>query len=87
MVFEPSPYQDRRTWKMTPAMLRARRPFLKKNVAGLLVLLGVTGGIYAYTYRFLQKDNDFVDVPIPPIDEKELAQLRREYEEQKQRRA
>lgn len=86
MVFEPSRYQDRRTWKMTPAMIRARQPFFKKNLAGLLVLVGITGGIYAYTYRFLNRDNDFADVPIPPIDEKELEKLKKEYELEKLKR-
>lgn len=71
---------------MTPAMIRARAPFFKKNLAGLALLVGVTGGIYVYTYRFLNKDNDFADVPIPPIDEKELAQLKKEYEQHKKDR-
>lgn len=78
-MFEPSPYQDRRTWRMTPAMIRARKPFFRNNMIGISILLGLSTGIYFYTYRFLHKDNDFVDVPIPPIDEKELKKLREEY--------
>lgn len=85
-MFEPSPYQDRRTWKMTPAMIRARKPFFKGNMLGLSILLGVTASIYTYTYKFLNKDNDFADVPIPPIDEKELEQLKKEYELEKARK-
>ncbi|AET40665.1 Coa3p Ecym_6285 [Eremothecium cymbalariae DBVPG len=87
MVFEPSPYQDRRTWKMTPAMLRARRPYFKQNMLGLCLLLGLSGGIYTYTYKILHKDDDFADVPIPPVDEKELKELKREYALEKARRA
>lgn len=87
MVLDPSRYQDTRTWKMTPAMLRARQPFFKRNMIGLAILLGVTGGVYVYTYNFLHKDNDFADVPIPPIDEKELEQLKREYESHKAKKS
>lgn len=65
---------------MTPAMIRARQPFFKRNMVGLGLLLGVTAGVYIYTYNFLHKDNDFADVPVPPISEAELAQLKKEYE-------
>lgn len=86
MPLETSPYQDPRTFKMTPAMIRARKPFFARNMMGLAALLGVAGGVYYYTYEFLHKDNDFADVPIPPIDAKELEQLKKEYEEHKQQR-
>ncbi|GCF00691.1 cytochrome c oxidase assembly factor 3, mitochondrial [Zygosaccharomyces mellis] len=86
MVLDPSRYQDHRTWKMTPGLIRARQPFFKKNMIGLAILAGVSAGIYTYTYRFLHKDNDFADVPIPPIDEKELEQLKKEYEQHKRER-
>ena len=79
-VLEPSRYQDPRTYKMTPAMIRARKPFFVRNMIGLTFFVGLTGGIYYYTYNFLHKDNDFEDVPIPPIDEEELKQLQKEYE-------
>lgn len=65
---------------MTPAMIRARQPFFRRNMIGLGLLLGVTGGVYFYTYNFLHRDNDFADVPVPPISEEELAQLKKEYE-------
>ncbi|CCF57409.1 hypothetical protein KAFR_0C04180 [Kazachstania africana CBS 2517] len=80
MPLEPSRYQDKRTWKMTPAMIRARQPFFAKNMVGLVGLLAVTGGVYFYTYNFLHKDNDFAEVPIPPVSEEELKQLKKEYE-------
>lgn len=86
MPLETSPYQDPRTFKMTPAMIRARKPFFARNMMGLAALLGVAGGVYYYTYEFLHKDNDFADVPIPPIDAKELEQLKKEYEEHKKQR-
>ncbi|SSD58619.1 probable Cytochrome c oxidase assembly protein 3, mitochondrial [Saccharomycodes ludwigii] len=82
-IFKQSPYQDPRTFKMTPAMIRARQPYFVKNMIGLGVLVGVTAGIYAYTYRILHKDDDFSDIPIPPIDEKELEKLKKEYEDHK----
>ncbi|AMD19293.1 HBR392Cp [Eremothecium sinecaudum] len=85
-MFKPNPYQDPRTGKMTPAMIRARQPYFKKNMISLVVLLGLVGGIYTYTYRFLHKDDDFRDVPIPPIDEKELQKLKMEYMNEKKRR-
>ncbi|CAL9731738.1 cytochrome c oxidase assembly factor 3, mitochondrial [Monosporozyma unispora] len=79
-ALEPSRYQDQRTWKMTPAMIRARKPFFVRNMIGLTFFVGLTTGIYYYTYSFLHKDNDFADVPIPPIDEEDLKQLQKEYE-------
>lgn len=54
--------------------------FFRRNMIGLGLLLGVTGGVYFYTYNFLHRDNDFADVPVPPISEEELAQLKKEYE-------
>ena len=72
---------------MTPAMIRARRPFFFKNFIGLGILLSITGGIYVYTHSFLNRDNDFSDVPIPPIDAKELEKLKKEYEQHKKNSA
>ena len=83
MPLEPSPYLDPKTWKMTPAMIRARQPFFRNNMIGLALLLGVTGGVYYYTFDFLHKDNDFADVPIPPIGDKELAALQKEFKDKK----
>ena len=53
MVLNPSKYQDTRTWKMTPAMIRARKPFFKGNMLGLTLLLGVTGSVYSVSYTHL----------------------------------
>jgi cytochrome c oxidase assembly factor 3 len=67
---------------MTPAMIRARRPFFWKNAATFVVLTTITCSVYAYTYSFLGKDN-FDDVPIPPISEEELIKLKKEYQAKK----
>lgn len=67
---------------MTPAMIRARRPFFWKNAAAFVVLSSITVSVYFYTYSFLGKD-DFSDVPIPPITEEELVKLKKEYAAQK----
>lgn len=60
---------------MTPAALRARKPFFWKNIALASFLFAVTGGIYAYSLNALIQD-DFADVPVPPISEQELAKLK-----------
>ncbi|QEL61771.1 hypothetical protein SBP28_003778 [Candidozyma auris] len=48
-----------------------------------LFALGIVGaiplGVYAYTWRVLNQD-DFADIPIPPISDEELAKLKKEYE-------
>lgn len=46
---------------------------------GLLAVGSIPVGIYMYTWNFLSKD-DFGDIPIPPISDAELAELRKEYE-------
>lgn len=68
---------------MTPAMIRARKPFFWKNAATFTVLSSITLGVYFFTYSFLGQDT-FDDVPIPPISDAELAKLKKEYEATKQ---
>ncbi|WPK23689.1 hypothetical protein PUMCH_000931 [Australozyma saopauloensis] len=67
---------------MTPALYRVRKPFFWKNMLGLLVFGSIPVGVYMYTWNFLSKD-DFGDIPIPPISDAELAELRKEYEHKK----
>lgn len=67
---------------MTPAMIRARRPYFWRNAAVFVALATITCSVYGYTYSFLGKDT-FADVPIPPISEEELAKLKKEYEANK----
>ncbi|ESX02731.1 hypothetical protein KL918_002500 [Ogataea parapolymorpha] len=74
-----SSYYNKYTYQMSPAMLRARQPYFWKNLALFGVLAGISGGVYLYTYSFLMKD-DFEDIPIPPISDEQLAELKKEYE-------
>ncbi|GMM33187.1 Coa3 protein [Saccharomycopsis crataegensis] len=78
-VFPVSPYQDQRTWKMTPSMIRARSQYFWPNAITFTVLGGLSVGIYFYTYHFLAKD-EFDDIEIPPVSEEDLKKLREEYQ-------
>lgn len=75
-------YYEPHTYRMSPALLRARQPYFVKNMIGLAILLAIPVGIYTYTYNFLNQD-DFDDIPIPPLDEETIHQLQKEYEEEK----
>ncbi|CAK7897459.1 cytochrome c oxidase assembly factor 3, mitochondrial [[Candida] anglica] len=75
-------YRDPQTFEMSPALLRVRAPFFWRNTIGLLLVTAVPAAVYAYTWKSLTKD-DFGDIPIPPISDSELAQLRKEYEAKK----
>lgn len=77
--FPVSQYQDQRTWKMTPSMMRARLQYFWPNFATLAVLSGVSFSIYVYTFHFLNKD-ELDDIEIPPISDEDLAKLKAEYE-------
>jgi cytochrome c oxidase assembly factor 3 len=48
-----------------------------------LGLFALTGGIYLYTLKSIQRDDDFSDVPVPPISDENLDKLKREYEQEK----
>ncbi|ODV87951.1 hypothetical protein CANARDRAFT_26127 [[Candida] arabinofermentans NRRL YB-2248] len=63
---------------MSPAMLRARQPYFWKNAAMFALLGGISGSVYLYTYSFLMQD-DFEDIPIPPVNDEQLAELQKEY--------
>lgn len=75
-------YYEPHTYRMSPALLRARQPYFVKNMIGLAILMAVPVGIYAYTYNFLNQD-DFDDIPIPPLDDETIKKLQKEYEEEK----
>lgn len=75
-------YYEPHSYRMSPALLRARQPYFVKNMIGLAILLSIPTGIYLYTYNFLNQD-DFDDIPIPPLDEETIKQLQKEYEEEK----
>ncbi|ODV94295.1 hypothetical protein PACTADRAFT_4240 [Pachysolen tannophilus NRRL Y-2460] len=75
-------YHSKYNYTMTPAMLRARKPYFWRNTVSLFVLGGISLSVYVYTYSFLMKD-DFEDIPIPPISDEDLAKLKKEYEANK----
>lgn len=77
-------YYEKHTYRMSPALLRARQPYFVKNMIGLVILVAIPVGIFTYTYNFLNQD-DFDDIPIPPLDEDTIKQLQKEYEEEKKR--
>lgn len=70
---------------MSPAMLRARRPYFWKNVAVFGALLCIPLAVYGYTYSFLHTD-DFEDIPVPPLSDEEVKKLQKEYREEKARK-
>ncbi|CDK27041.1 unnamed protein product [Kuraishia capsulata CBS 1993] len=80
-----STYYTKGNHVMSPALLRARKPYFWRNMAGLVVLGGISASVYIYTYTFLTKD-DFEDIPIPPISDEKLAVLKKEYEASKQKK-
>lgn len=49
-------------------------------MAALCVVGAIPFGVYAYTWKVLNQD-DFADIPIPPISDEELAKLKKEYEQ------
>ena len=67
---------------MSPALYRVRAPFFWKNTIGFFAVAAIPLGVYAYTWSKMSED-DFGDIPIPPISDAELAKLRKEYEEKK----
>ncbi|RKP29089.1 cytochrome oxidase assembly protein 3, mitochondrial, partial [Metschnikowia bicuspidata] len=72
-------YRDPITGRITSALYRAREPFFWKNMLGFAVFGSIPLGVYIFTWKFLSKD-DLSDIPIPPISDAELAELRKEYE-------
>lgn len=81
-LFNNNGYYDKNTYRMSPAMMRARRPYAVKNMVGLVLLSSVPISIYLYTYTFLSQD-DFDAIPIPPLDEETVKQLQKEYDDSK----
>lgn len=67
---------------MTPALYRVRAPFFWRNTIALFGVSLIPLGVYVYTWKKLDTD-DFADIPIPPLSEAEIAELKKEYEEKK----
>lgn len=72
-------------YTMTTAALRARQPYFWKNVAAASVLFVFVGSIYAYSLKTLVQD-DFADIPVPPISEEKLRELRKKRDEEEGRK-
>ncbi|RKF53764.1 Cytochrome c oxidase assembly factor 3, mitochondrial [Golovinomyces cichoracearum] len=64
MPFIPkSSYYDK-NYRQTPALIRARRPYLVKNaLTGLSIFIFVTG-VYSWTINAVSQD-EFEDVKVP----------------------
>ncbi|KAK4160966.1 hypothetical protein QBC43DRAFT_324599 [Cladorrhinum sp. PSN259] len=52
--------------RQSPALIRARRPYLFKNAIAGLGFTAVALGIYAYTINAIGQD-DFDDVKVPDV--------------------
>ncbi|KAF2467505.1 uncharacterized protein BDR25DRAFT_305540 [Lindgomyces ingoldianus] len=65
MVYRPfrSTYYDAQM-RASPALLRARAPYLVKNTITGIAICGVAIGIYSYTIRVISQD-EFDDVIVP----------------------
>jgi cytochrome c oxidase assembly factor 3 len=68
MASHQNTYYDRRS-RQGAALIRARRPYLKKNAITGLGLALVVGGIYSYTLSKVGQD-DFEDVKVPETPSK-----------------
>ncbi|KAK7204331.1 hypothetical protein BZA70DRAFT_268184 [Myxozyma melibiosi] len=60
--------------RMTPALMRARAKYAKRNIITGLALSTFVVGTYAYSATAAGAD-DFSDVPTPPISEAALKEL------------
>ncbi|GMM39406.1 hypothetical protein FOG51_00887 [Hanseniaspora uvarum] len=76
-------YYSKSQGRMSNALLRAREPYLKKNLILGGFLFGIFFGTLGYTYKKLLVSDEFQEVPIPPISEEELKLLKAEYEASK----
>ncbi|ODV82066.1 cytochrome oxidase assembly protein 3, mitochondrial [Suhomyces tanzawaensis NRRL Y-17324] len=73
-------YRDPVTHQMTPALYRVRKPYFWKNMLGLAVFSAIPLTVYYFTFKTLSED-EFSDIPIPPIADDELAKLKKQYEQ------
>ncbi|KAI1342430.1 hypothetical protein F5Y15DRAFT_412939 [Xylariaceae sp. FL0016] len=61
--FGSSSYYDRAS-RQSPALIRARRPYIFKNAILGSCIAGFAAGVYIYTIRAIGQD-EFDDVKIP----------------------
>ncbi|EGS17001.1 uncharacterized protein CTHT_0073260 [Thermochaetoides thermophila DSM 1495] len=60
---QPSTYWDSK-YRQTPALIRARRPYLFKNAVTGIALFSLAVGVYIYTIKAIGQD-EFEDVKVP----------------------
>ncbi|EJT73474.1 hypothetical protein GGTG_10312 [Gaeumannomyces tritici R3-111a-1] len=58
-----SGYYDRQ-YRQSPALIRARRPYLVKNAVTGMAIAAFAVGVYAYTIHAIGQD-EFEDVKVP----------------------
>ncbi|EON64293.1 hypothetical protein W97_03524 [Coniosporium apollinis CBS 100218] len=63
MPIPRSSYYDR-DYKQSPALIRARQPYLVKNIVTGAAIFGFAIGVYAFTIRAVAQD-EFEDVIVP----------------------
>ncbi|KAK3057746.1 hypothetical protein LTS18_011425, partial [Coniosporium uncinatum] len=59
-----STYYDQHN-RQSAALIRARQPYLVRNIVTGAAIFGFAIGVYAFTIRAVAQD-DFEDVPMPP---------------------
>ncbi|KAI9756160.1 MAG: Nucleolar protein 12 [Chaenotheca gracillima] len=62
-IIPRSSYYDAH-YRQTAALMRARRPYLIRNIITGSCIFGFAIGVYAFTINAISQD-DFEDVPIP----------------------
>ncbi|KAH8885083.1 hypothetical protein GQ53DRAFT_751374 [Thozetella sp. PMI_491] len=67
---EQSSYYDRR-YRQSPALIRARKPYLVKNAVLGIGIFAFAAGIYAYTLKVVGQD-EFEDVKVPDVPAKRI---------------
>ncbi|KAI0025376.1 hypothetical protein F4780DRAFT_774844 [Xylariomycetidae sp. FL0641] len=62
-LFGKSSYYDRQ-FRQSPALIRARRPYLFKNAVVGTAIASIAVGVYIYTIKAIGQD-EFEDVKVP----------------------
>ncbi|KFY85003.1 hypothetical protein V500_08802 [Pseudogymnoascus sp. VKM F-4518 (FW-2643)] len=71
-IIPKSSYYDK-NYKQSPALIRARRPYLIKNMITGVGIFAFTMGVYALTIRAVAQD-EFEDVIVPDAPKKTTPQ-------------
>ncbi|KAK9469585.1 hypothetical protein V1512DRAFT_245020 [Lipomyces arxii] len=69
-------YQDNSS-RMSPALLRARQKYARRNIITGVLISGFVAAIYTYAATAAGSD-DFSDVPLPPLPETVIDKKRKE---------